>query len=824
MQLHKFRLPSAASKTGLLRQKLTMPVVVTAILIVSMTIYLARPAAAAVAYRDVGTGSSGGATTVVVSKPTSTATDDVMVAVIAVRGGTAVTGVTSPGWTQINTLASGTSSGVRSAAFYRVATALESSSYTFTLAPATSQKASGIIVSYSGVDTASPIDASNVQANATATTTMTAPSITTTVANTMLVALYSVAANTNLNAGSSMTIRSSINATGSPTTGRSTSGAQDALQTAVGSTGTKVMTGGSGVSIGHLIALKPAATITQVGYRFFTNADNTGGGTNLTPIANQNTAATVGDSSPFRLRLNLGVTDSSLSVGSGFKLYYALRGSDNVCDSSGTGETYTEVTTSTPVRFYNNPTPSDGDTYQSQATDPTRSGVTAVSQKYSEANPFTTRASVPVGQDGLWDFALTTSGTSPGSRYCMRAYNSTDTLVIGGYSVTPEIVMASASYTQSSYRLFANADSTTPGSPLAAQNTAASVTAGSQVRLRQRLAVDTVSMSQNGQNFKLQYAEKSGACDTGFSGETYTDFYDNTLSSQTKNPASVSNNSSIDTAIWAVPENATVQDGITTSIKSKASYPPAVSQYAQSSNHGFSIPSGSKISGIEVAYFAYRDTPPLPAFGSASLNSLRLSKAGTIVGDDISSASWSDAVKGSSGSLWGTSWTPADINDVGFGAAISVDVTGDGTNTTFARLDAMIITVYYNASSSSSINYYDNPTPASGSAISSIANDPTNGGRTAVYQSYMETDPFTNSIAAIPSGQDGMWDFVLNLDTSAAGKTYCLRTVKSDGGLLDSYSYIPEIIVSSGGGGPTIDQQLRGGQSVINGAKGPFTW
>ncbi len=37
------------------------------------------------------------------------------------------------------------------------------------------------------------------------------------------------------------------------------------------------------------------------------------------------------------------------------------------------------------------------------------------------------------------------------------------------------------------------------------------------------LRVDTNTILTNAQNFKLQFAQKSGTCDTGFSGETYAD-------------------------------------------------------------------------------------------------------------------------------------------------------------------------------------------------------------------------------------------------------------------------------------------------------------
>lgn len=78
-------------------------------------------------------------------------------------------------------------------------------------------------------------------------------------------------------------------------------------------------------------------------------------------------------------------------------------------------------------------------------------------------------------------------------------------------------------------------------SPFAAQNTPATApNQGSPFRLRQLLHTATSSLYPGGRQFKLQYAQKSGTCDTSFSGESYSDvspssgairFYDNSSTS-----------------------------------------------------------------------------------------------------------------------------------------------------------------------------------------------------------------------------------------------------------------------------------------------------
>jgi hypothetical protein len=50
---------------------------------------------------------------------------------------------------------------------------------------------------------------------------------------------------------------------------------------------------------------------------------------------------------------------------------------------------------------------------------------------------------------------------------------------------------------------------------------------------------------------------------------------------------------------------------------------------------------------------------------------------------------------GSSTDLWGTTWTPADINAAGFGAALAVtEISSRGANET-AHVDHITITVHY---------------------------------------------------------------------------------------------------------------------------------
>src|SRR3989344_7142852 len=80
-------------------------------------------------------------------------------------------------------------------------------------------------------------------------------------------------------------------------------------------------------------------------------------------------------------------------------------------------------------------------------------------------------------------------------------------------------------FEQSAYHFFNNANSTDVGSELTAnQDTPVTLaTTGDAFRMRLLLHVATSQLTASGQNFKLQFAEQSGTCDTSFSGETYAD-------------------------------------------------------------------------------------------------------------------------------------------------------------------------------------------------------------------------------------------------------------------------------------------------------------
>ncbi len=126
-----------------------------------------------------------GGTSLSPAKPAGTVEGDVLVAGVSAQDGSDVTITPPSGWTLIRRTDSGTSHA--EAAYYKVAGASETATYTFTVASSTRWSIG--ISAYRGVDTANPIDTDAAQANASSTNAV-APSVTTTSANTMLVGIF----------------------------------------------------------------------------------------------------------------------------------------------------------------------------------------------------------------------------------------------------------------------------------------------------------------------------------------------------------------------------------------------------------------------------------------------------------------------------------------------------------------------------------------------------------------------------------------------------------------------------------------------------------
>lgn len=199
---------------------------------------------------------------VTVNKPSGTVSGDVMIATIGVRPLAAV--VTKPsGWTAIRRVDGANASLIT---YWKVAGGSEPASYTWSVDTSTGMAAG--IMSFTGVDTSLiPVNVDGGSSSSAGSSILTAPSITTTVSNTMLITAYAINSTANWTPPSGMTEAYDIKSVaydGVATNGISLE-ANYATQSASGSTGAKVATndsldqdsGGS-----QIIALYPASSVT----------------------------------------------------------------------------------------------------------------------------------------------------------------------------------------------------------------------------------------------------------------------------------------------------------------------------------------------------------------------------------------------------------------------------------------------------------------------------------------------------------------------------------------------------------------------------------
>jgi hypothetical protein len=190
-------------------------------------------------------------------------------------------------------------------------------------------------------------------------------------------------------------------------------------------------------------------------YRFFANADSTTPGATLAPASTPATLSSSGDA--FRLRQVIGYNDAKISTATeSYKLQYATK--SGTCDTGFSGETYADVTTSTPIAYNDNASVADGAAATSHASDPTNGGRSLVLQTYEEANNFSNSSSTSVeaGQDALWDFSLKDNTAPGGTTYCLRVVRADDSL-LDTYTYIPEITIAGGASSTLSFSLSHNA-------------------------------------------------------------------------------------------------------------------------------------------------------------------------------------------------------------------------------------------------------------------------------------------------------------------------------------------------------------------------------
>lgn len=198
--------------------------------------------------------------------PAGLAVGDLMLVFITQRdGGTIGFDEAPAGWTSVISRDSGSTLGV--IVLRKVATAADIGA-TFEWEIDRSDRTAAGIAAFRGVDSIAPVQASGSQANA-ASGTYTAPSITTTSADTVLVAFFA-AVNGNVVVANASGMSPLFTEASQAGPNGVSAGASYATQAAAGASGSKVSSGNTSlVNIGALLALKPAGPVTlRADYRF----------------------------------------------------------------------------------------------------------------------------------------------------------------------------------------------------------------------------------------------------------------------------------------------------------------------------------------------------------------------------------------------------------------------------------------------------------------------------------------------------------------------------------------------------------------------------
>jgi hypothetical protein len=143
------------------------------------------PPPAAPSVRSASSASVNSAAAISIAKPAGAAQGDLLLAIVAHQGGTNRTMTPPAGWTAVPNADYAQGTNARIHAWYKFAGASEPSSYTFNLSGSEDQ--AGGILAITGASATAPINASLGQVSTASTVSVVAPSITTTVANALLV-------------------------------------------------------------------------------------------------------------------------------------------------------------------------------------------------------------------------------------------------------------------------------------------------------------------------------------------------------------------------------------------------------------------------------------------------------------------------------------------------------------------------------------------------------------------------------------------------------------------------------------------------------------
>ncbi|MEK7113544.1 MAG: Ig-like domain-containing protein, partial [Patescibacteria group bacterium] len=233
-------------------------------------------------------------------------------------------------------------------------------------------------------------------------------------------------------------------------------------------------------------------------------------------------------------------------------------------------------------------------------------------------------------------------------------------------------------------------------------------------------------------------------------------------------------------------------------------------QYLEATNFGFAVPDGGTILGIKVQI----EKGETCADCTVSDVEVKLVKAGSVVGDNKAlGANWpatgsggsryygiaSATVDGTSTDLWGTTWTPAEVNNSGFGVVISAKENSDSA--TSIIVDMIRMTVYYDdgvgAGGDTTPPTVSITSPSASATVSGAVNvtaDASDGVAVAGVQFQANGSNIGSEDTSAP--YEASWD-----TAAISNGAYTLTAIARDSSNNQTTSSSVAVTVSNGGGG-----------------------
>ena len=513
--------------------------------------------------------------------------------------------------------------------------------------------------------------------------------------------------------------------------------------------------------------------LTQADYRWFENLDNKNP---TTALAAENTAyASAQSATAYHLRMNVSVTNAQLQGDIfEFKLQYSTATTTGWTDVGDIGSS--EV-----WRGYDNPGVADEVNVNAGNQEISTSET---SQSYEEENPSKpSPRNANVGEETEWAWILENNNAPELTTYYFRMIPTTGA-EFDGYTNFPTIATAAATVTQNTFRWYSNADSTTPGSALAAEDTTyTSVDSGDELRLRTSLLHGNSALP-TGQKYRLQFATTTTAGPWAEVGA----------------PTS--------STPWRFNDNATPSSGAT--VPSVLLPTSAVAQSYQEANPSAGTPNLAKAGTSNDSEWDWSITP-INATGGTTYYFRMIHTNGDALDGYNSYPSITIAAAGLTQETYRW-YENVDATQPTTAVESENSIYSGATSGEVLQLRmALSANAPYSAGATFKLQYststssgpwadvggvgssdiwrgYDNATPSDGATVTTALLT----GATKL-QTYEEANPSSAAPSQMSFGNDGEWGWTLHNNGTATSTTYFFRMAFSSGTPLAGYDEYPRV-------------------------------